>query len=44
MCTWADLRDWVYSWDDIWTMIDMQNLQSWLEWKHHEAADAARNR
>lgn len=43
-CTPADLNNWVYEWDDIWHMHDMLDLQDWLDWKHHEAAEIERKR
>lgn len=38
-CTWAELRDGLYSWDDIWIMHDMLDLSDWLEWQHHSIAN-----
>lgn len=45
LCTLRELNDWVYSWDEVWQMHDMLDLQEWLEWRHHQEAEAnARNR
>lgn len=33
--TWADLRDWRYSWDDIWSMHDILDLNDWIDWESH---------
>lgn len=38
-CSWAELRDGLYSWADIWAMHDMLDLGDWLDWQHHAAAE-----
>lgn len=38
--TYRDLVAWRYSWAQIWELHDMLDLQDWLEWQHHKAAES----
>lgn len=37
-----DLNDWQYSWDEIWQMHDILDLQDWIDWQSHVIAEQNR--
>lgn len=39
-----DLNDWQYSWDEIWQMHDLLDLQDWIDWQSHVIAEQNRAR
>lgn len=40
--TLRDLNDWRYTWEEIWQMHDMLDLNDWVDWQSHVAAEAMR--
>lgn len=40
--TWPDLRDWKYSWEEIWKMHDLLDLDDWINWESHVLAERIR--
>lgn len=41
--TLRDLNDWRYSWEEIWQMHDILDLNDWIDWESHVLAEATRS-
>lgn len=43
LATLRDVNDWRYTWDEIWQMHDMLDLQDWIDWQAHCEAERMRS-